>query len=143
MFGGWKDPGSPSSARIKYSMCPDFRATYSCICCCSTRRNAVNRSARSQNASLNVAAVNVHLLPCFTMGAGDSSDINCSALSNAPATDVHVVHQFVDGQPCRRAMPGIQNPGHFLPRWKGALDEVIVNLRLLFAAEQNSISGGK
>ena len=40
-------------------------------------------------------------------------------------------------------MQGIQNLGHLHPRWKSALDEVIVNLHLLFAAEQNSISGGK
>ena len=57
-------------------MCPDASPTYSCICCCSSRRSDVSLRARSQNSSLRSVAVNCHLGPSFTMGAGDSSESN-------------------------------------------------------------------
>ena len=77
-------PGSPSNARIKYSMCPDVRFRYSCICCCSSRRRAVRRSARCQKPSLRFVAVNCHFEPCLAIGAGDSRDRSAIVFSIRP-----------------------------------------------------------
>ena len=79
-------PGSPSRASIRNFMCPDVKSTYSCICACSERRNAVSRSTRSQKAPLNSAATSCQFLPSGAMaiGAGDSSDSSLIALSMRP-----------------------------------------------------------
>ena len=99
-----------------------------------------NRSARCQNASLRLAAVNCHFRALLGDGGGRFQREERDGLVDPAPAEIDPGHQFRNRKTRRRCLQRFEHTADFRPCRESTLDEVVRDVRLFLTAEKHPVS---